>query len=527
MKKKVQRLFTVLLVGLMVFNLMACGNSGGNESKSESKNETTTDTKGNTETQGTAANEETVDLTMAFVVFGTVPNDLQMVNDEINEYLKEKVNATITMVPINAGNYSQQIDLMLTSGEKLDLLADGTITAFFNYTSHASKGQLYPMNDLLDTYGQGIKEVMGDYINAAAVDGEVYGVASNRDLSACTSLIVRTSLLEKYNIDKDSIKTYEDIEAMLKTIKDNEATVTPLMIGSDASGTIFDSLGLSFGRDGDQLSDLIGVLMDNQVLTVENYYDTEACEEACALVRDWYQKGYILQDATTNQSTPSELMKAGTLFGYVTNSKPGIEIQTEASVGEPVTEIRLGNVLSDTQKVTGFMWSIANQCENPEKAMEVLNLMYTDPVLVNLLDHGIEGVHYQFVDEENQIIDYADGVTADNSGYDMNVDFQFGNQLMSYIWNGDSPQLWDEMKEFNDSATISKAMGFQFDTSKIKTEYAAVSAVIDQYKRSLGQGTVDYTTVLTEFREKLKTAGIDTIIAEKQAQLDAFIASQE
>jgi putative aldouronate transport system substrate-binding protein len=237
---------------------------------------------------------------------------------------------------------------------------------------------------------------------------------------------------------------------------------------------------------------------------------------------DWFKKGYILQDATTNQSTGEDLVKAGTLFGFFGNSKPGIEKQETSLCGEDMTEIQLSDILSDTQKVTGFMWSIAAGSKYPEKAMQVLDLMYTDPDFVNLLDHGIEGTHYQMVDKEKGIIDYPAGVDSSTSGYDMGVDFEFGNQMLSYIWNGDSPTLWSDLNAFNKSAIVSKALGFQFDSTNVKTEYAAVTSVIDKYKQSLGQGTVDPNKVLPEFIEMLKKADIDTIIKEKQAQLDTF-----
>lgn len=528
--KRFRRILSMVLALAMVGSLAACG-GGGSGSTVETKppaaeaHKSPGETSAPEMTAEPKASEddgETVDLTMAFLIFGTVPNDLEMVNEKINDYLKEKLNVTVTMVPINSSNYAQQIDLMLTSGEKLDLLADGTITAFFNYTNHAGKGQLYPMNELLDTYGQGIKDALGDYVNTASVNGEIYGVATNRDLAYRTSILVLTRLLEKYNIDPDSIKTHEDIEAMCQLIRDNEPNVIPLMVGENANGTIFDSMGLCYDVVGDQLSDLIGVLMDNQKLEVSDYYETPECAAAAQRAREWFQKGYILQDAATNQFSAYDLMKAGKIFGYICSSKPGIEVQTESRVGEDITEIIIADPVSDTQKVTAFMWAIAAQSEHPDKAMQVLNLMYSDPYLVNLFCHGIEGIHYKITDEANQIINYADGLDASTSGYDMNVDFQFGNQLLSYIWEGDSPSLWTDLDSFNKSANVSKALGFQFDTSNVKTEYAAVNAVIDQYKVPLGQGTVDPDKVLPEFIEKLKTAGIEKIITEKQAQLDKF-----
>ncbi|MOA55540.1 hypothetical protein D3C78_1793520 [compost metagenome] len=50
---------------------------------------------------------------------------------------------------------------------------------------------------------------------------------------------------------------------------------------------------------------------------------------------------------------------------------------------------------------------------------------------------------------------------------------------------------------------------------------------MDEYDISLDTGSVDPDTVLTKYADKLKKAGLDKIIAEKQKQLDAFLAAQK
>jgi putative aldouronate transport system substrate-binding protein len=78
------------------------------------------------------------------------------------------------------------------------------------------------------------------------------------------------------------------------------------------------------------------------------------------------------------------------------------------------------------------------------------------------------------------------------------------------------------MDQFNKSAKRSKALGFGFDPTPVKTEYAAVTNVVTQYKMPLETGSVDPDKVLPEFISKLKAAGIDKVIAEKQKQLDEW-----
>lgn len=153
--------------------------------------------------------------------------------------------------------------------------------------------------------------------------------------------------------------------------------------------------------------------------------------------------------------------------------------------------------------------------------MAFLNLMYEDQDIVNLFSWGVEGTHYVKVDGSDHMIKYPDGKDAASVGYN-SLAWMFGNQFLSYVMQGNDPEIWKKTKEFNESAIPSKALGFIFDGAKVQTEYAAVSNVVTQYKLPLETGSVDPEKLLPEFIEKLKAAGIDKIIAEKQRQLDEW-----
>ena len=104
----------------------------------------------------------------------------------------------------------------------------------------------------------------------------------------------------------------------------------------------------------------------------------------------------------------------------------------------------------------------------------------------------------------------------------------FGNQFLTYIWEGDSPSLWEDMGAFNKNAPVSKAFGFTFDTSKVQTEYAAVTNVVNEYRAALEFGLLDnQDEALEEYNARLMEAGLDKIIAEKQRQLDEWAQNQQ
>ena len=52
-----------------------------------------------------------------------------------------------------------------------------------------------------------------------------------------------------------------------------------------------------------------------------------------------------------------------------------------------------------TNQVQEDGWGISSTSKNPEKAMEFLNLMYSNPEISNLLMNGIEGQEYQKVSD--------------------------------------------------------------------------------------------------------------------------------
>ena len=78
-----------------------------------------------------------------------------------------------------------------------------------------------------------------------------------------------------------------------------------------------------------------------------------------------------------------------------------------------------------------------------------------------------------------------------------------------------------------DKCVVSKAFGYTFDISNVKTQAAAVSSVIGEYGPSLSCGVVDVDEKLPEFIQALKDAGIDDVIAENQKQFDAWLLTQK
>ncbi len=499
-----QKTFRLLVLMMLVLSLLlaACSNSAKEGNKPS----------GSGDSSG-AGDSEAVELTMAFINLGTM-TDVAAVQEEINKIAKSKINATVKLMPIDIAAWNQQVNLLLAGNEPLDLLVT---SSFFNYTSQVAKGQLLPLDELLETYGADIKQTMSSEIyNGTKVGGKIYGVSSVRDVGADYGMVMRKDLIDKHGIDLSAVRSFEDLGAVFQVIKDKEPGISPL-VQATQTGTIAYQM---YTPHIDPLGDSLGViLLDSAEPKVVNLLETDLFKNYVALARKWYEAGYIMQDVATTQEQGSSLVKAGKAFGYFNNMKPGFETQESKITGYELAGVHLSEPVIQSNGATGFMMSIPRNSKNPERAMQLVNLLYTDADVMNLLANGIEGKHY--VKNEDGTIRLPDGVTE--STYQFNQ-WEVGNNFLTHVWEGMDKNIWELTKQFNESARVSPVLGFSFDATPVKTEVAAATNVVNQYKVGLESGSLD-PSLIAEYNEKLKAAGLDKIIAEKQKQLDEWMAA--
>ncbi|MDT8860207.1 ABC transporter substrate-binding protein [Alkalihalobacillus sp. MEB130] len=490
----------IIFVALFLF-LAACSNSTSTTEQQEGGGDVN------------ESNGEMTELNVAFYITGEPPRDMKLVEEKVNELTKEKINATVKLMPIALGDYTQQMNLILSGNEQLDL---AVTSGRMGFTGRATRGQLLELDDLLEEFGQDIKNVMDEEIlNAPRLNGKLFGIPTNRDLAGSVGFNMRTDLVEKHNIDLESVKTMGDLEEVLRTIKENEPGVEPLLpfnVAVPHTNVVswFDNLG-----------DFFGVLPnDSDNLEVVNLYETDEYKEFVSTMRRWYTEGLILSDITTTTESRSALLTGNKSFGWFGPQKPGVEGQESRGAGVSISSVSLGEPISYTHHATGVMWSIPRNSGDPEKAMQFLNLMYVDEELVNLLNWGIEGEHYVF--NNDNLVTYPEGVDGSNNGYRIAMSYLWGDSFLTYIAEGDEPTLWEDTRTFNENATKSKALGFIFDPTPVSSELTALDNVKNEYAIALETGVMDPETHLPEFIQRLKDAGIDKYIEEKQRQLDEW-----
>ena len=500
-----KRILAAMLTLSMVVSMTACGNSEAGGSKDSAKNN------GN--------GDEPYTVTM--VLNGSTQPDEERIEQKINEILEPELNANLDIVVLPWASASQQLQLMLSGDEKIDVF----YTQATNAVQYMNAGQIIDMSELIDKYGTNIKQIYGeDIAKINQIEGFVYGVPNQIERGSIPAVFMRKDLVEKYNIDTTQIKEPKDLESVFETVKAGEPDMTMLYSINDGDTPVTRLFR------GDNLSDnnYLGVLMDQTNSTkLENFFATDWFKDTTTMLYNWYQKGYISQDAGTNTENWRTVCKAGNLFSLFFAYHPGTPVEFESSTGYDFEIVPFYNEpIINSSSYNGVTFSIAQNSENPEKTMEVLDYIYGSSEIMNLLNWGEQDKDYVIEDADNGIINFPEGITSDNAGYNLNLGWELPNQFIAYKWTGSDPKLWEKMEEFNDSAKSSKAVGFLFDSSNYSSEIAALSNIVKQYSGALYSGSGDPDELIPELLEALDDAGINKVIQAKQEQLDAFLAAK-
>lgn len=450
----------------------------------------------------TGASEKAEDgkpVNLVWYTIGGEPKDLSMVLEKANEYLEEKINATIDMKFVDYGDFSQKMSVIINSGEPYDL----TFTCSWanDYLGNSRKGAFLELDEYLDTTGKDMKEAIDErFWDGAKIDGKTYAVPNQKEIGVAPMWVFTKEYVEKYNIPYENLHTLEDLEPWLKVIKENEPDVVPLYI----------TKGFSAPAYFDQLVDPVGVEFDDTSLKVKNMFETDKMKSTLETLRKYYEAGYINADSATAQDDKSVkrlVTKAdGQPYAEVIWSK---DLKYDV-VASPIMDTQITN-----NSTTGSMIAVSKTSKNPEKAVEFLNLLNTDSYLRNLLNYGIEDVHYKKVGD-NQI-----KLTDKSADYSVGY-YTLGNLFLTYVLDNEPTTKWEEFAAFNDASKTSPALGFKFNTDKVSTELAAINNVLEEFKSTIYSGSVNVDEYLDKLNKKLKEQGIDRVMEEMQTQMDAW-----
>lgn len=475
---------------------------------------------GSKESNGTTADGQLAPVELVFYNYATPMKGQDRVMEKVNEYLKKKINATIKVVTMEGSDFETKVPVMLASGQPMDIVFTSSWTN--NYLSNVSKQAFTPLTSLLDQYGQDLKKTVPDTLwKGMTVNKELYAVPIYKEIGHQVGVLFRKDLVDKYKLNVAGIQSWKDMEPILKTLHEKD----PSILALDGTEGMYRSFPVQHMSGDWNLPGIINVgdkpyyaRSDDKIF---NQYDTPEFKEFVETAYKWNQAGYTPKDVDYQSEND---WKAGKVFAGSLLYAPNYVYKRSAQLGYELDYQNLGKGVVETSDVQGGAYAIPRSSKNPERAMMFLNLLYTDPTLANLFVHGIEGQDYTKVDD--QFIKPAEGVDAANPDYDYGYGWMWGNVNIFYYDQSYPKDTLEQFKKFEDNNTPAPALGFNFDTTPVQTEIAAINNVISEYYKPLVTGTVNPDEYLPKFIQKLKDAGVDNMLAEMQTQYDTWKSQQ-
>ncbi|AEE97811.1 ABC transporter substrate-binding protein [Mahella australiensis] len=515
--RMIKKIVGFSLVSLLILSLLL---SGCAKKEASTDNGKPAGSEGTPSSTGSdVAKPENQPVTLTWYQPISPPPDLQMVEDELNKQLKEKLpNTTLKLEFIDPGSYVDKMNMMMSAQQEMDIV--WTSNWSNPYVPNVMKGAYKAIDDLVDKYMPKTKAAMPQYVwDSVKVNGKIYGVPNYQIIATPWGIRVVKELMDKYGLDVDNVKKLEDLEPFFEKLKANEPGIYPISVGTSKGGNNFRQVIPELAK----YETIAGapefvacVDRTNNDLKVVNEYKLPEYKEFLAFVRDWYEKGYIRQDiaSVTDESADVRNHKYAVFVPVV---KPGGAVEMSSKDGIEYVEKILTEPWVPQAGGQPTINAISSTSKNPERAAMLLELVNTDKEFFNTLCFGIENVHYKKIQDNPVIVE-----PVPDSKYNPGVDWRFGNVFNAYYRKGQQPGTWEETDKLNREAKVSPMLGFTLNPDPIKNEIAAVTSVVNEY-RILEKGAIDdWEAKLAEFQAKLDTAGAERIVQEVQRQLDEW-----
>ncbi len=513
--RKIKKFLAVALASTMVLGLVACG---GTDTAA-----TSTDTAASTAADTTAASTDTAaDTTAAggavtinvyrncFNLGAVDSARTQEVQDAINAYIADKINVQISLTDVGSGEYTDKANLALNNNE-INLLWTASWESTIGTKDLYAANAVYDLTDLLP--GSALYDSMdANQWEASKYGGKNYFIPVYKDNVEGYDFMFRQDLVDQFGWDINSVKTLADLKPMLEDAK-GAGLKYPLLLQKTAMFYRWYIDSFDFFT-GDATSNWVAVSRaTNEVVDVVT---TPEYLEFCTLMAEYAEAGYISEDEVNKVTTDTTTQSQDWAISWWTDLPNNDE--ADGRYGQDVTMVSAGNRYLHTDSMLGSCYCVtANSTpEQAQACVDFVGLLYTDKTLADMYTYGIEGKDFNYTAEG-----YVEKVA--DASYNHSMWESASATVVSP--ESTSPYTAQMYIDFNSSALISCANGFQFDKTPVEAQYTACQAIFDEYGFALETGGIaaaDVQATIDAYQAALDEAGYQDVLAEFQAQYNAW-----
>ena len=363
-------------------------------------------------------NEGLLDITLP----GLVPEETTEAEETTAETIVNELGQRLLKYP-DIGEH--QIDIVFLSGKELLI-------------RYATEGKLKS----LDTNLNATSKVLKDYIYPTffehiMYEKNTYAIPNNHLIGDYTYLLVNKALAEKYYIDTTKISSFADCADLIADIGANETGVAPVLSYAEPTNMHY-WLG---NNDMAIIASYLPTSATAGTMTkMQSVFEIDEFTEHMLLMQKCEDNGWFAADPENTDTFGVAIMNGG------------YEIKEE--YGDDYEVIVLSYPTLSDDVLYEAMFGVTSYTANFDRAMEIITFINTDATAKNILQYGVEDVHYEFDDEGNFV-----SLTDD---YCMN-NLYTGNSFLAYT-NEDMPaDIWDDAKVANRESVVSPYIGLTED----------------------------------------------------------------
>lgn len=548
MKKKA---LCLLLAMIMVLSILAgCTSKPAETPDTPATSEPAADNTANTPEEQPAEQPEEPALEQKTIQLMITGAGKQANSDKVwaafNEQLQQYVpNTTVEFIDVSFDEYSEKFSQILASGEGVDLAWTGWL---INKPQNIADGNLMPLDDLLAEYGQGIVDTLGENvveIHRNAADGKLYylpswqGLCGERrgwlvvteiaELAGDTWIEDTEAALNKWRNNYSGIEDFQAVldqaTKYLAAAKEAGKLGAGINTGRAFGWSMYNGMYSFLGVGGAE----IGITYCDGTFTVKDGVAGEHYKLYAKTMADWYKEGYIRSDIMSVDTSTLTMPKNGEITDttYVFSCDPYLtEADQEAAIADAGMDMTYLPIEENAYLILGgdTSYAIPYCADEPERAMMVLNAIYSQPDLYNTLIYGIEGEDYT----KN-----ADGtITTSYVGASPTADDSYGIQRWiigscknALINNGTDPNYYADLEALEATAQVNPFLNFTFDRANVEGICASILNVYYEYGPQIDNGVAgdNWEELYNNYMAARKDAGIEELVTEFQNQLNAYI----
>ncbi len=308
----------------------------------------------------------------------------------------------------------------------------------------------------LDQELSGSSKKLNEYINgqlftwAKWCTSGTYGIPNNVIIGEYTYLLVNKDLAEKYSYNPEELNTLAKCADFLADVKKYEPSVAPILgdiyttnmyywdINTDngfINSSKFNILGsTTVNRTHDPENDMNVILACNNVFKLADYTDQ------LKTIQKYKDAGYVVAEGAADQQYAVRMIKGPASLEKAYGEEYELNVLEYPRVGY--------------EEIFTNMFAVSSYTRSVSRSMQIITYLNTNSDLRNVLQYGVEGVHYKIDDETGKLVRL-------NRDYIMNLE-STGNVFVAHPEEGMDLDVWEWGKKQNLEVQPYLSIGFDF-----------------------------------------------------------------